>query len=690
MNKTAARIPLGILAILALALASCVDSPAPPTAQPPAPTAIIAASPPTATHTPTPTLTATPTPSPTPTASHTPIPTPTATHTPTATATLAPTATYTPTPSPTSTQIPTPTATYTPTPTATATYTPTPTATYTPTPRATATHTPAPTPTLTPIATPAQGYQVVTRDQEYSYVIDIPEDWMLRSDEYREAERSNLRVTSVELAEGTTLEEFGQSVWDGLPMDRWWGGESLVARTSFERTQIGGKDAYSIAYLMKNPHRCPGPRYYEDIVEIVLVASSLPRNPQGFRARYGLCGGRHMREDGEFRTPTLNSFRVATRPSAYYTRFVFAHGATVKASSKVAPEALVKAAESVTRMMVGLRHDMRACLVRAGAAMAIHPKDGFVVELPEFARFKGIEHQRSGNLWDDYQGGLGASRDQPVSATHERALLEDPGPSSTYITMHEFAHAIQNLCFTRQDRETWNALYDAAIQANVFPGSYAMLNKGEFFAQTSVAYFNAPVQDALKTALPQTFAFLERVYGELSPLPAPTPGLFRKVVNRDLKRSYSIEIPKDWTQDSLGEVHYYRGKIDENWGYVQGYLDIQAANLADGTTLEQFAQSVRDEPLGGWPTAWPAESMFETTSFERTQIDGQDAYSIAYRVWAGSYKIFFDEVVEIAVVASSPPGNPQGFRARYVLDYWKGDYGALRTRVLDSFRVFAE
>ena len=682
MNKTAARIPLGI--ILALALASCVDSPPTPTAQPPAPTAIIAASAPTATHTAA------------PTASHTPVPTPTTTHTPTATATLTPTSTRTPTPSPTATQTPAPTATYTPTPSPTATHTPTPsptpthtptpTATYTPTPSPTATHTPTPTPTLTPIATPAQGYQVVTRDQEYAYAIDIPEDWTLANGAYG-GPQGRLIINEVDLADGTDPERFAQSVRDGLTED-WWDAESLLAITSFERTQLGGHAAYSIAYRLISPYYC-GYAYYEDVSAIVVMASSIPGYSRGFIVRYGLCSGEHVRKFGEIRNQILNSFRVATRPSrSYYAQFVFAHGVTVKASSEVAPEALVKAAESMTRMMVDLRHDIRECLVREGAAMAVFPEDGFVVELPEFARLKGEKAPHSDTLFDDYQGGLGADKGQPVSATSEKGLLHDPGPNSTYITMHEFAHAIQNLCFTRQDHETWNALYDAAIQADVFPGSYAMLNEKEFFAQTSVAYFNAPIQDALKTALPQTFAFLEGVYGELSPPPAPTPGPFRKVVNRDLKRSYSIEIPKDWTQDSSGDVHYYRGKIDENWGYVQGYLDIQAANLADGTTLEQFAQSVRDEPLGGWPTTWPAESMFETTSFERTQVDGQDAYSIAYRVWEGSYKLFFDEVVEIVVVASSPPGNPQGFRARYVLDYWKGDYSALRTRVLDSFRVF--
>ena len=661
MSETAARVLFGIL--ITMALASCGDSPASPTAQPPAPTVIVAASPPTATHTPT--LTATPTPSPTPTASHTPVPT--ATHTPAPTAT----AFHTPTPAPMHIPTQTPTATPTPAPPA---------------------PTPTPMPTVTPIATPAHGYQVVTRNQEYAYAIDVPEGWTLEHREYKhkEEEQGRLAIIVEELADGTGLERFAQSVRDGLRED--WGPDaSRFEITSFERTKVGDRDAYSIAYRVREgPGHC-----VLDAVETIVVASSLPSHSQGFRARYSFCGWQEIVGFREVRTRTLDSFRVAARPSDYYTQFVFVHGVTVKASSQVAPEALIDAAEFIARMMLGLRNDIRACLTSVGAAVAVFPKDGFVVELPEFAHIKGEEILHFDIPADEFQGGLGAVRGHPVSAVPEWSLLEDrAGLFTGVLAMHEFAHAVMNLCFTQEDRAEVAKLYDGALRADAFPGSYAMTDEREFFADTSLAYLNAPIhdwgldgsqpfQDALRTTLPQTFAFMERVYGDPLPPPTPAPLPLRQVANRDHKYAYSIEIPQDWTLRASGEIGEYW-----YWGdSAPGNLDIWVVDLADGTDLEQFAQSVRGGLLGEWPDA----SLFEITAFERTQVGGRDAYSIAYRVWENADAPFFEDAAEIVVVASSLPGAPQGFRASYALGNWLiWNYGEVRTRALDSFRILAE
>ena len=665
MSETAARVLFGIL--ISMALASCGDSPAPPPSPPPAPTAVVvAASPPTATHTPT--LTATQTPSPTPTASHTPVPT--ATHTPSPTAT----AFHTPTPAPM--HIPTQT----------------PTATPAPAPPATPAPSPTPIPTVTPIATPARGYQVVTRNQEYAYAIDVPEGWTLEHGEYRHAEEEQGRLAIIveDLADGTGLERFAQSVRDGLRED-WDADTSTFEITSYERTKVGDADAYSIAYRVRGPGHCT-----LDTVETIVVASSIPDYSQGFRASYSLCGWREIVEFREARTRTLDSFRVAARPSDYYTQFVSVHGVTVKASSQVAPEALIDAAEFIARMMLGLRNDIRACLTSEGAAVAVFPKDGYVVELPEFAHIKGEEILHFDIPAEEFQGGLGAIKGHPVSAVPEWSLLEDrAGLFTGVLAMHEFAHAVMNLCFPPEDIDEVAKLYDEALQADALPDeSYAMLDEREFFAETSLAYLNAPIydwgldgsqpfQDALRTTLPQTFAFMERIYGDPLPPPTPPPLPLRKVVNIDHKYAYSIEIPQDWTLHASGASGEYW-----YWGdSAPGNLDIWVVDLADGTDLEQFAQSVRGGLLGEWPDA----SLFEITAFERMQVGGRDAYSIAYRVWENADAPFFEDAAEIVVVASSLPGAPQGFRAKYALDSrvaWR--YGAARTRVLSSFRILAE
>ena len=155
-----------------------------------------------------------------------------------------------------------------------------------------------------------------------------------------------------------------------------------------------------------------------------------------------------------------------------------------------------------------------------------------------------------------------------------------------------------------------------------------------------------------------------------TPLSTPTQGY--QAVTRDQKYDYAIDVPEDWTLEN-GE---YRGD-----GVI---LAINSVNLADGTGLEQFAQSVRDRLRGDW---WRDASLFEITSFERTQVGGQDAYSIAYRVRESPLYCMLD-VVEIVVVASFLPGNPQGFRARYSLCDWRvWEFGEARAQTLDSFRV---
>ena len=458
MNGVGVKVALTLAAVLIAMAIACGEPSAPGTAQPSAPLAAAFTAMPTIA----PTVTSTPTPS--PTATYTP--------SPTATLTPAPTATFTPTPTATPTHTPTPTATFTPTPTPTPTITPTPTATYTATPSPTATHTPTitPTPTIVPRHTPALSptpYSVATRDEEYTYSIDLPDDLRKEGEGAYFSDKTGrrVRVAAVELRSGTTLEQFAESVRDGLRGD-WWTDTSLFEIDSFERIRLGDVDAYSIAYLVqRNAMSCA-----RDVVEVVAVASSLPGNPFGFRVQYQMCNW-DTRRFSEFRARQLDTFRIITRPADYYTQFVRTEdGIIVKASNKVAPDALVKAADAISLMTLAIRNDIRACLSRTGAAMAIYPEGEYVVALPEFASLKGETVPNWDIPYEMFTGGLGPVKGQPVSATPERDLLYfsefEPLPSTT---MHEFAHAVMELCFTYRDAEEWSALYAAALEANVFP-----------------------------------------------------------------------------------------------------------------------------------------------------------------------------------------------------------------------------
>ena len=435
---------------------------------------------------------------------------PTVESTPSATgapATPKPTVTVAATPSPTDTPVPSPTVE--PTPTSTATATPELTNATRP-----ITPTPAPTDTLT-LKPP---YSIVTRSQEYGYTIDIPDAWVEDEGEIRSIPGGTLSIHAVELAAGTTLEEFAESVRDNLRQE-WWPSALLFEITSFEKRRAGDPESYSLEYRVQESTKyC-----VVDVVEMIVLASSLPGPTQGFRVHHRACDSELPGGLEETRIETLNSFRIVTQPAAYYTQFLDADGITIKATGKVDPRALRAATDVVDTMLAHARRDIRECLPNVGAGLAIIPKDEYVTTLPEFAYLKG-KGDFTGRTYESFRiRGLGGVKGQPVTATSEENLLRLPGDSHAFVdvTVHEFAHAVQNLCFTQQDHAQLNGLYDEALQANPFPGAHAMADTHEFFAVFTTAYFDATdelgvgrneVREILRTDLPKVFAFMERLY----------------------------------------------------------------------------------------------------------------------------------------------------------------------------------
>ena len=390
-----------------------------------------------------------------------------------------------------------------------------PTATPEPT-NATRPITPTPTPTDTLTLKPP--YSIVTRSQEYGYTIDIPDAWVEDEGEIRSIPGGTLSIHAVELAAGTTLEEFAESVRDNLRQE-WWPSALLFEITSFEKRRAGDPESYSLEYRVQESTKyC-----VVDVVEMIVLASSLPGPTQGFRVHHRACDSELPGGLEETRIETLNSFRIVTQPAAYYTQFLDADGITIKATGKVDPRALRAATDVVDTMLAHARRDIRECLPNVGAGLAIIPKDEYVTTLPEFAYLKG-KGDFTGRTYESFRiRGLGGVKGQPVTATSEENLLRLPGDSHAFVdvTIHEFAHAVQNLCFTQQDHAQLNGLYDEALQANPFPGAHAMADTHEFFAVFTTAYFDATdelgvgrneVREILRTDLPKVFAFMERLY----------------------------------------------------------------------------------------------------------------------------------------------------------------------------------
>ena len=201
----------------------------------------------------------------------------------------------------------------------------------------------------------------------------------------------------------------------------------------------------------------------------------------------------------------------------------------------------VEAGADIVAAMLSGREDLARCMVKQGAELAIIPKDQVVTSLPEFAYLKGTR-DFTGRSRDTFDlRGLGGIAVHPVSATGEEQVLgtsEPKHPSYPFrglVAVHEFAHAIQNLCFTTEDYEEWNRFYAEALDADLYPGTHTMADVYEFFAVLSTGYFEVTDElrrgkgrDFIRTQFPAVHATLDEIYGG-----AILPEVYRKRRERD-------------------------------------------------------------------------------------------------------------------------------------------------------------
>ena len=362
-------------------------------------------------------------------------------------------------------------------------------------------------------------YSITTVSEEYGWEIDLPRGWIDDGQSIKSVPGGELQVREIELRAGTTLEKFADSVIDNLRQD-WWLTASRFEVNRVEKRQVAGNEFYFVEYVVQE-----SPKYCAlDVWELIAVGSSLPGSVKGYRAQHRLC--EHEAREWESRRldrtrrATLESFRVVTRPATYYRQIIDVEGIIVKANEEVRAKSMYNTAHVIDVMMASLRDDIRRCLVRQGAAMAISPLDELITTLPEF-------YPQIGEL--DYAGGLGAVKGQPVSGSVETSVVA----GGYDVVLHEFAHAIQNLCFTKDEQRDWDGFYDETYELGVFPDAYGMTNDDEFFAEFSISYFEQLYQtqgrwtyiedeftrEQLSEDFPEVFAFLEEIYPDFEPEP---------------------------------------------------------------------------------------------------------------------------------------------------------------------------
>ena len=361
---------------------------------------------------------------------------------------------------------------------------------------------------------------VILRDMEYTYTVELPEGWRQEGkDRYSSTTPwAHLTISSQMLPDGYGVERFSQFVQDDLQKG-WWPNASLFEIDSVEEGLTNNQPTRHFHYrVQESTQYC-----VVDVQELVGVTQILPGIPHGFRLRAWMCEN-DVAAHGQVRESLLESFEVNTGPAEYYRQFIVANGVTVKADGSVDPAAVEAGAEIVSAMLSG-RQDIVRCMARTRADLAIIPRDQTVTTLPEYAHLAGTK-DFTGRSRDTFDlRGLGGVVGQPVASAAEEQLLGTLEPKHPYyphrglVPVHEFAHSIQNLCFTPEDDERWNGFYQDALQLDLYPGTHMMADVDEFFAVFTTGYFEVTdelgsdnTRDILEARFQDVFQALDDIY----------------------------------------------------------------------------------------------------------------------------------------------------------------------------------
>ena len=236
-------------------------------------------------------------------------------------------------------------------------------------------------------------------------------------------------------------------------------------------------------------------------------------------------------------------------------------------------------AADIVKWTLGGRQDIVDCIANAGSSNAVIPKDEYITTLPDLAYLKGgTDH--IGRTYHSFEiRGTGATKDSRVSTFGEETL-EGISPRDIGIIVHEFAHAIDGLCFTEDDHNSWEDFYNEAVQADRFPGEYLMTTRYEFFAVYSASYFGVTDEvgdrhtsrQRFSVDSPAIFKSLQEIYG--------TPASYLDLPSLQTKIPVS---PVD--REAL--VALYNATDGDNWINSTNWLSDAPAGKWYGVTINR-------------------------------------------------------------------------------------------------------
>ena len=504
-------------------------------------------------------------------------------------------------------------------------------------------------------------YPVVTREQGYGYTINMPDGWVDEGYSIASAPHGELFIRGYDLSPETTLEQFAESVRDEL--ERQHSASAFVFEiTSFEKSQSAVEDSYIIEYrLRSSPEYCA-----LNIVEQIVLESSLPGPARGYRLKHRVCDSEVSRELDRVRRETMASFRIVTNAVTYYHQFISRPGVIIKAPGSVDPEALKKAAEILDVMLDG-RPDIPDCLGRIGSALAIVADGDPLTALPEFSHLRDLGGETGRYLNSLHAPGAGGGhRETPVSATPEQ-MLRGFAAYPPERDVHEPGHHVQ-LCFTEGDNLKWEDIYQEAVERvdsiNDPIDNLVSSNSEEFWAGFASFYFHrhyAPRRYA-EHLYPDAFAFVESIYGKLTPTESEHPGYSRYVTASGHELPWLVPGDVTYENDTFGymmdllpgwvvkkEGAHELLLVSRNWPWPA--IRVHYTRLPGGINADDALVSLSESRREDWQRKTRRWHRSEVKLFEGETLDGNDTYWIhlSGQESPGDYEL---AVVERVLVAT--------------------------------------
>ena len=228
---------------------------------------------------------------------------------------------------------------------------------------------------------------------------------------------------------------------------------------------------------------------------------------------------------------TEKVYTVSVAP--FYTQSVkTSAGVTVKSSGAVEKSTLQEAAK-ILDVMLSKRSDVVEKMLANGAELAVYGKGESAYSIPE--------HRATYDPDMYYVEGYGGMVGNPVASIYDANVLrllkkDSPDHYTSYenesVLVHEFGHSIHLLGVDSipELKAEFDAVYQSAKAKNLWPNSYAISNREEYFATCTAIWFNVmsessdgswdgvrgPVntREELKTYDADMYNFLAKLYPE--------------------------------------------------------------------------------------------------------------------------------------------------------------------------------